>query len=454
MSSDPPSIPLRRALPVWAKIGLLGFGGPAGQIALMHRELVDRRRWIDDERFLHALNYCTLLPGPEAQQLATYVGWLMHRTPGAIVAGGLFVLPGFIVVVALSMLYATSGQAPLVAAVFFGLKAAVLAIVAEALARIAKRALKSSLHWLIAAAGFTALFFFDLPFPLVVLGAGIVGAIGHRTLAAGGGHASAAKADGGKSLVEAMAERGELEHTKPSRVRTLRVLVACLVLWVAPVAVIAVLLGPSSVWVHEARFFSETAVVTFGGAYAVLAYIAQRAVEDFGWLRPGEMLDGLGLAETTPGPLILVVVFVGFLAGFRDPGIFAPLVGGLLGALVTVWVTFVPCFLWILVGAPHVEKLRSNRRLAGALSAITAAVVGVILNISIWFALHVLFGEVAHHDVGPLRLLIPELATLDVAALALSVAALVAVLRFHQGLVRVLLAAAVLGVVVRAILGA
>jgi chromate transporter len=436
------------AVRVWAKIGLLSFGGPAGQVALMHKELVEERRWIDEERFLHALNYCMLLPGPEAQQLATYIGWLMHKTRGGLVAGLLFVLPGFVSILVLSILYAGFRQLPAVAALFFGLKAAVLAVVIEALLRIGKRALKSRLLVLLAGAAFLAIFVFEVPFPAVVLGAGLFGFLCSRVwpaafpaparVAATGDHAT---------LIDRMASAGELEHTRPSRARTVRVLLVCGVLWAAPLVALALLTGTQSVFFQEGVFFSKTAVVTFGGAYAVLAYIAQRAVETYGWLRPGEMLDGLGLAETTPGPLIMVVQFVGFLGAFRNPGNLSPMLAGVFGSVITVWVTFVPCFLWIFVGAPYIEALRGNRALHSALSAITAAVVGVILNLSVWFGLHVIFGRVAERHVGPIRLLVPDWPSLDLAALVLAALALLAIFRFKLGLPKTLAASALLGAI-------
>jgi chromate transporter len=450
---SPDRVSLRDALPVWAKIGFLSFGGPAGQIALMHKELVEERRWIDEERFLHALNYCTLLPGPEAQQLATYIGWLMHRTIGGLVAGILFVLPGFVAMLALSVLYAELGDVPIVTALFFGLKAAVLAIVIEAVIRIGKRALKGRLHVAIAVSAFVAIFFFEVPFPLVVLGAALVGPLAQRFLRTAA-HQGATRADGAAtSVIDRMAERGELAHTRPSLARSARALFVCLVLWFGPIAALA-LLGPNRIFLDEALFFSQTAVVTFGGAYAVLAYIGQRAVESYGWLAPGEMLDGLGLAETTPGPLIMVVQFVGFLGAYRHPGDLPPLVAGTLGAGLTVWVTFVPCFLFIFVGAPYVEKLRQNRWLGAALAAITAAVVGVISNLSIWFGVHTLFGVVDERHFGPLRLLVPELATIDLAAVVLAAGAMVATLRFKVGVLPVLAACAALGILWKLTLGA
>lgn len=432
------------AIRVWARIGLLSFGGPAGQIALMHKELVERLRWINEERFLHVLNYCTLLPGPEATQLATYIGWLMHKTRGGLAAGILFVLPGFVAILVLSVLYATLQTVPAIDALFFGLKAAVLAVVVEAVLRIGKRALNGRPHYAIAVLAFIAIFFFEVPFPLVVLAAGASGLALNRIAAPAAPHA-AGGATRPDTVIEAMAAAGQLAHTKPSPARFVRVLLTCIALWLAPIALLTALFGSDSVFVTEAAFFSQAAMVTFGGAYSVLAYVAQQAVEVYGWLRPGEMLDGLGLAETTPGPLIMVVQFVGFLGGYRFPGPLSPLAGGVLGSLITVWVTFVPCFLWIFLGGPYSEALRGNRAARAALSAITAAVVGVVLNLSLWFALHVIFRVVAERHVGPLRLLVPDLATFQPAAAVLSAGAMVAMLRFHIDMPKTLLGCALLG---------
>ena len=431
---------------MWAKIGLLSFGGPAGQVALMHKELVEERKWIDEERFLHALNYCMLLPGPEATQLAAYIGWLMHKGRGGLAAGLLFVLPGFVSILALSMLYAGFRQLAPVAAVFFGLKAAVLALVVEAVIRIGKRALKNRLMVVVAALAFIAIFFFAVPFPFVVLGAGAFGFFGSRLYPTAIPEPNQVKAgDVHETVIDHMAATGQLAHTKPSTGRTLRVLAVSLGLWAAPLVALALTLGPKSVYVQEGIFFSKAAVVTFGGAYAVLAYIAQRAVDTYGWLQPGEMLDGLGLAETTPGPLIMVVQFVGFLGAYRNPGDLPPMLAGVFGSVVTVWVTFVPCFLWIFCGAPYIEALRGNRSLHAALSAITAAVVGVILNLSVWFGLHVVFRSIAERSYGPLHLSIPDFASIDLAAATLAAAAMLAMLRFHLGLPKTLAASAALG---------
>src|ERR1700719_3175341 len=418
-------VSLAEATRVWAKIGWLGFGGPAGQIALMHRELVKQRRWISDARFLHALSYCMLLPGPEAQQLAIYVGWLMHRTVGGVIAGTLFVVPGVIVIGALSWLYVTYQQLPAVTAIFFGLKAAVLAVVVEAVLRLGRRALKNRVMIAIAAAAFVALYFFKVPFPLVILGAALLGiAGGHWLPTSFPAPASTATLAQSDYLIDRRIARGELTHTARSLRRSVVVLVVCLVLWFGPVVGAMLLFGRDSVFAQQGAFFGVAALVTFGGAYAVLAYVAQRAVETYRWLSPGEMLDGLALAETTPGPLIMVVQYVAFIAAFRHPGGLSPYAAGVLGGILTTWVTFVPCFLWIFLGAPYIEKLRANKALSAALGAITAAVVGVILNLAIWFALHVLFGELVPMSKWGLTLDIPVLATINIPSLILTVGAM------------------------------
>jgi chromate transporter len=439
-------ITLAEATRVWARIAMLSFGGPAGQIAVMHRILVEEKRWIGEKRFLHALNYCMLLPGPEAQQLATYIGWLLHRTRGGLIAGGLFVLPGFVAIMALSWLYAAYEDLRPVEALFFGLKAAVLAIVLDAVRRVGSRALKSGPARLLAAAAFIGIFFFALPFPLIVLGAAAfgftAGRAGVAAFGAGGGHA----ADGTAVPDEETALGRELpQHARPRLAWSLGMAALFLMLWLGPVGILLALLGPDSVYSDIALFFSKMAVVTFGGAYAVLAYVAQQAVEHYRWLQPGEMLDGLGMAETTPGPLIMVTQFVGFLAAFRQASGLPPMVAGTLGGILTTWVTFMPCFLWIFLGAPYVERLRGNRALAGALAAITAAVVGVILNLAIWFGLHVLFEEVRPVVAGPLRFEVPLLASIDIPATLLTAAALVAVFRFKAGTLWVIAACGAAG---------
>lgn len=411
---------------VWARIGLLSFGGPAGQIALMHRVLVEEKGWIGERRFLHALNYCMLLPGPEAQQLATYMGWLMHRTAGGVMAGLLFIVPGALVMLGLSIAYVLLGATPLAASLFLGVKCAVVAVVVQALLRLAARALKTRAAVAVALAAFAALYLLNVPFPLVIAAAGALGWFAPQLTAAGG---PAEVDDDRPGLVDRVLAAGA-PHLVPSRGRALRVLGIWIPLWLAPLIIFTVW-DPNSVWTRLAGFFSTMGVVTFGGAYAVLTYVAQAAVEGFGWLTPGEMADGLGLAETTPGPLILVLQFVGFLAAYRQAGGLDPLVAGCLGALVTTWVTFAPSFLWIFLGAPYVEALRGHRAAAGALSAITAAVVGVIGNLALWFALHVLFRRV--QTVGP-GLDIPDLASLDWRAAVLVAVAMLVLLRFRLGL--------------------
>jgi chromate transporter len=431
----------RELVRVFGRIGLLSFGGPAGQIALMHRMLVEERKWLDEARFLHALNYCMLLPGPEAMQLATYAGWLLHGVRGGLVAGLLFVLPGAAVLTALSALYLLLGDVPVVAGLLFGLKAAVLAVVLEALIRVSRRALKNGYMVALALAAFIGIALFSLPFPLIILAAALLGALGAWT----GWSPQAAPPNGNEATAEAVVV--EAEWTRPSVSRFLRTSATWLAIWFMPLAALYLMLGASNVFTAEARFFSIMATVTFGGAYAVLAYVAQQAVEIYGWLRPDEMLTGLGLAESTPGPLILVLIFVGFLGGARLSGL-EPLAGGLAGAAVTLWFTFVPCFLWIFAGAPYVETVRNVRWLASALAGVTAAVVGVIANLALWFALHVLFTRVGEFRVGPAGIPVPEFASFDPASALIAVAAGVALLRYHVNLFAVLGGAAVAGMIV------
>jgi chromate transporter len=438
---------LGEAFRVWLKVASLSFGGPAGQIAVMHRILVEEKRWISESRFLHALNYCMLLPGPEAQQLATYVGWLMHRTLGGIMAGVLFVVPGIIAIMALSYVYAGYGNVPLIVALFFGLKAAVLAIVVEAVFRIGRRALRNNVMVSIAAAAFIGIFFLAIPFPVIIFGAALIGFAGAFAGAAAFGVKSG-HGDGGQGGVVDSILGDELpEHARPTVARALRVSGVWLVLWLVPVIAVLLTLGSGNVFSQIAVFFSKMAMVTFGGAYAVLAYVAQQAVENYGWLKPGEMLDGLGMAETTPGPLIMVLQFVGFMAAFRDPGTLSPMLAGTLGGLLATWVTFTPCFLWIFLGAPFIEVLRGNRALNGALSAITAAVVGVVLNLAIWFAIHTVFRATVPIRAFPLDFDAPLVASVDWLALALSVAAAVAIFRFKVGMLPTLAGCCAAGVV-------
>jgi chromate transporter len=433
-------VSLREAFRTWLRVAALSFGGPAGQIAVMHRILVEEKRWVSDQRFLHALNYCMLLPGPEAQQLATYIGWLMHRTLGGIMAGGLFIVPGIIAIMGLSYIYAAYGNVPLVVALFFGLKAAVLAIVLEAVFRIGKRALKNNVMLAIAAAAFVGIFFLSIPFPIIIFGAAAIGYVGTRGGSAafqlGSGHGSS-RQEG--AVVDSLLGDELPAHAKPTVARALRASVVWLVLWLTPVIALLLALGSTNVFSEIATFFSKMAVVTFGGAYAVLAYVAQEAVEKYAWLKPGEMLDGLGMAETTPGPLIMVLQFVGFMAAFRDAGSLPPMLAGTLGGLLATWVTFIPSFLWIFLGAPFIETLRGNKALNGALSAITAAVVGVVLNLAVWFAIHAVFSEVDPVRVFPLAFDAPRWSSVNPWALALSIAAVIAIFRLKIGMIPTLI---------------
>ncbi len=401
----------------WAKIGILSFGGPTAQIALMHRVIVEEKKWLSEQQYLNALSFCMLLPGPEAMQLATYAGWRLHGLAGGLAAGLLFVLPGALVVLAMSAIYAAFGQVPVVEAIFFGVKAAVLVIVVEALLRIARRALKRNEHWLIAAAAFIAIFFFALPFPLIVLVAAAIGFF---------------RKSGASSEQPAVQT-----HALASASQTLKTIGIWLVIWFAPLVAVAAIFGRDHILAQLGWFFSKLAVVTFGGAYAVLAYMGQDVVVRHGWLEAGQMMDGLGLAETTPGPLILVTEFVGFLASWRAGGD-AAWAMAFLGALTALWATFAPCFLWIFAGAPYVEWINAQPRLRGALAAITAAVVGVIFNLALWFGLHVFFGEVALIESGVLKLWVPEIATLDWRVVALAALSGVLLLRFHWGIPAVL----------------
>jgi chromate transporter len=442
-------VPFSEAMKVWARVAALSFGGPAGQIAVMHRIVVEEKKWVGEHRFLQALNYCTLLPGPEATQLATYIGWLMHKTKGGLVAGILFVLPGALAIMALSWIYVLLGKITIVQGLFFGLKAAVLVIVIEAVMRIGKRALRNNVMRGLAAAAFVAIFFYDAPFPLIIAAAALLGWLGGRfgwkPFLAGGGHGKV----GDRQVADADSLLGEETppHARPNLRWSLGISALFLALWLGPVAVLYVTLGGGNVFTQIGLFFSKMAVVTFGGAYAVLAYVAQQAVDHYHWVRPGEMLDGLGMAETTPGPLIMVTQFVGFLGAWRDPGPLNPVVAGTLGGLLTTWVTFTPCFLWIFFGAPFVEALRANRALAAALGAVTAAVVGVILNLAVWFALHVLFAELREMRWFGAHLEVPMLASADIPSMILAAAAAIAVFRFKAGMVPVLLASSLAGVV-------
>ncbi|HSM55287.1 MAG TPA: chromate efflux transporter, partial [Candidatus Sulfomarinibacteraceae bacterium] len=434
-SRVPEPVTFRQAFWVWVRVAIYSFGGPAGQMAVMHKILVEEKRWVDESRFLHALNFTMLLPGPEAQQLATYIGWLLHGVPGGLVAGTLFVLPGFTSILALSVLYAAFQDVSYVQALFYGLKPAVMAVVAEAVIRIGRRALRNRAMVALAALAFVAIFFFDVPFPLIVLAGGLVGFLGGRFWE------SAFSVIRGHEVgddEEAFIGKEVTGHTRPSSRRALKVLAVCLALWFTPLVALAVWLGPDNVFTQIGIFFSKAAVVTFGGAYAVLAYIAQEAVSTYGWLRPGEMLDGLGMAETTPGPLIQVVQFVGFMGAYRHGGALSPLMAGVLGSILTTWVTFLPCFLWIFLGAPYIEYLRGRKALSTALSGITAVVVGVVLNLAVWFSLHALFASVDEVAAGPLRLLVPDLSTLDPVALLIAMVAFIALFRYRAGMIATL----------------
>ena len=448
-------VPFGEAMKVWVRVAALSFGGPAGQIAVMHRIIVEEKKWIGDQRFLQALNYCTLLPGPEAQQLATYIGWLMHKTRGGLLAGTLFVLPGLLAIMALSWIYVLFGKVTVVQGLFFGLKAAVLVIVIEAVLRVGRRALKNNAMRGLAAAAFIALFFYNVPFPVIIVLAGLIGYVGGRAnvpaFVAGGGHGRL----GDRQVADSDSLLGEETpaHARPNLRWSLSIAAVFLALWLVPVGLLWFGLGAGNVFTQIAIFFSKMAVVTFGGAYAVLAYVAQQAVDNYHWVTAGEMLDGLGMAETTPGPLIMVTQFVGFLGAWRDPGGLPPLLAATLGGLLTTWVTFVPCFLWIFFGAPFVEALRANKALGATLGAITAAIVGVILNLAVWFALHVLFAQlVPVHWLGA-SLELPVLKSVDVPSLALSLAAAVAIFRFKFGMLPVLLACSLAGVIYSLALG-
>jgi chromate transporter len=413
----------------WLKLGFISFGGPTGQIAIMQTELVEKKRWISQSRFLHALNYCMLLPGPEAQQLATYIGWLLHKTWGGIVAGAFFVIPSIFILWALSYIYAAFGNIPWIAAIFYGLKPAVMAIVAVAVIRIGRKALKNEVMWTIAALAFVAIFFFKVPFPVIILSAGLIGFLGGYFWKSKFNVVSGHGKSGNSSVLDDETESPQ--HTQPSLPRAIRVTVVWLLLWLAPITLVGLWLGWDHTLFKEGFFFSKAAVVTFGGAYAVLPYVAQQALFHYGWLKPGQMMDGLGLAETTPGPLIMVLQFVGFMGAWQHPEGLSPILAGTIGALLTTWVTFTPCFLWIFLGGPYIEKLRGNIRLTTALSAITAAVVGVVMNLAVWFAINALF---------------PGHGTVDWFAVVISAVAFVGMLRWKWDIIPVVLSAGALGI--------
>ncbi len=438
-SQRPPhnTVSFREAFRYWLKLGFINFRGPTGQIAIMHKSLVEEKRWVSEERFLHALNYCMLLPGPEAQQLAIYIGWLLHWTIGGIVAGVLFVLPSVFILLALSLIYVAYGNVPWVTAFFYGLKPAVVAVVAEAVIRIGRKTLKNELLVTVAALAFVAIYFFKVPFPLIVLSAGLLGFVGGRfapakfTLKKTTSKSSAS----GQAMQTVISDDAPQQHlVRLSWGRSLKVILVCGVLWFAPIVGLGLLRGWDDILVQEGLFFSKAAMITFGGAYAVLAYLAQQAVEHFGWIKPGQMLDGLGLAESTPGPLIMVTQWVGFLGAYNHPHGLDPFVAGIAGALVTTWSTFAPCFLWIFLGAPFIESLRGNERLNATLTAVTASVVGVILNLAVFFTQHTLFPK----GSGP-----------DWFGIVLAAAAFLALTRLHWNMPMMIGAAGAIGLLWR-----
>ena len=435
-------VPFREAFRYWLRLGFINFGGPAGQIAIMHDELVSRKRWISNGRFLHALNFCTLLPGPEAQQLAIYIGWLLNGALGGIVAGIFFVLPAFFLILGLSWAFVVHGDVEWVAAVFYGLKAAVIAIVAAAVIRVGSKALKNVPMVAIAVASFIAIFFVKVPFPLVVFAAAVAGLVGSRLWPRRftGSHGNA-----GADEVAVLGDEQMAREKRPSLKRSLYVLLLGGAVWWGPLLIVVIWRGADDTLSREAIFFSQAALVTFGGAYAVLAYINQAAVQQFGWLQPGEMATGLGLAESTPGPLIMVTQFVGFVAAYRFPGGLNPLTAATLGALVTVWATFAPCFLWIFLGAPYIERLRGNASLDAALSAITAAVVGVILNLAVTFAVFALFGSVENGTLLSMTYPRPDLTSIDLFAAALAAIAFVGMFRYKWNVLWIVSGSAVAG---------
>jgi chromate transporter len=445
--ADPPlhDVSFREAARFWIKLGFINFGGPAGQISIMYDELAERRKWISSGRFLHALNYCMLLPGPEAQQLAIYVGWLLHRVRGGIVAGVAFVLPAFFLILGLSYVYMTYGEVTWVSGIFSGLSAAVIGLVAAAVLRIGSTALRNPFMSAVAGAAFLAIFVFHVPFPLIVISAGLIGLLaGQRwpgTFAVGedGGDA------GGNTAISDRGSAGP--HTHVSVRRSATVLVIGLGIWFIPLILVALWRGSGDTLTQEAWFFSKAAVVTFGGAYAVLAYVNQAAVTQFGWLLPTQMVAGLGLAESTPGPLIMVTEFVGFVGAYRHPGSLDPVVAGVLGAIVVTWATFAPCFLWIFLGAPIIEQMRRNRRIDSALSTVTAAIVGVVLNLAVWFGIHTLFDQVRNVNVfgGPTP--VPVWSSLDPFAAAVALISFVGLWRFRWNAIPVVVASAVAGLV-------
>ena len=436
-AQDPPQPPNRPGAPTfgeafrfWLKLGFISFGGPTGQIAIMQTELVEKKKWISQSRFLHALNFCMLLPGPEAQQLAIYIGWLLHNIRGGIVAGAFFVIPSIFVLWTLSYIYAAFGNLPWIAAIFYGLKPAVTAIVLVAVIRIGRKALKNAVMWTLAVLAFVAIYFFKLPFPAIVFGAGFIGFLGGILWKSKFEIRENKRSPATESVISD--DQESPPHARPNLRRAILVSAICLTLWLAPTLIAGVLRGWDSTLYKEGIFFTKAAVVTFGGAYAVLPYVAQQALFHYGWLKPGQMMDGLGLAETTPGPLIMVLQFVGFMGAWQHPEGLSPLLAASLGALITTWATFTPCFLWIFVGGPHIEQLRGNKKLTAALSAVTAAIVGVILNLAVWFGLHVFF---------------PNAGVIDWFAVVVCAAAFVAMFRYRIDIIPVVLGSGLLGLI-------
>jgi len=434
------------ALRVYLKIALYSFGGPAGQIAVMHKYVVEEKKWLGENRFLHALNYCMLLPGPEAQQLVTYIGWLLHGRRGGIVAGALFVLPGFLAILILSIIYALWQDVGFVQGIFYGIKPAVLAIVIGAVIKIGKKALKNEVMVGMAVLAFLAIFFFKITFPIIVVAAGLIGFIGGKVwedkFLVVKGHADVRGSEEG--LIDRL-----IQPIKPSLSTTFKTAVFWLALWLLPVALLALTLGMENIFTKQGFFFSQSALVTFGGAYSVLAYISQKAVETYGWLQPGEMLDGLGMAETTPGPLIQVVQFVGFMGAFRFAGYLDPVLAGVLASVLVTWVTFVPSFLFIFTGAPYIEQLRGNKSLTTALSGITAAVVGVVLNLGIWFSLHTLFKQMGELNFGALHVPLPEWGSVDWGAVFITVAAMFLYFGIKWDMLKTIGACVVIGLIIK-----
>jgi len=444
-------VSFREAARFWVKLGFINFGGPTGQIAIMHDEIVERRRWISNGRFLHALNYCMLLPGPEAQQLAIYIGWLLHKVRGGLVAGVMFVLPSFFVMLGLSWLYAAHGDVTWVSATLSGLAAAVVGIVASTTIRIGRKALANGLMVAVAVTSFVSIFVLHVPFPVIILVAGVVGLVG--------GHLRPELFDVGVSRELEENERVAIRddappaaHTRPSATRSAVVLIVGLAVWLVPIAAVAVWRGSSDTLTEMGWFFSKAALITFGGAYAVLSFVNVAAVMQFGWLLPGQMVVGLGLAETTPGPLIMVVEFVGFVGAYQHPGELEPLAAGLLGAIVVTWATFAPCFLWIFLGAPYVERLRGNVRLSAALETITAAVVGVIGNLAVTFAVSTLFDQVRAVETIGGTIPVPVWSSVDVFAVVVATVSFVGLWRFRWKIIPVVAASAIAGLVVNGFL--